>query len=46
LFGEIAKITIPIKKAVITFLKEEFNNTGLLESDANMEITKNKTTVK
>ena len=46
LFDEIAKITIAIKKETITFLKEEFNNNGLLEREANIEVTKNKATVK
>ena len=46
LFTEIAKITMAIKKEVITFLKDECNNNCLLESDANIEITKNKATVK
>ena len=46
LFDEIEKITIAIKKETITFLKEEFNNNGLLEREANIEATKNKATVK
>ena len=46
LFDEIAKITMAIKKETITFLKEEFNNNGLLEREANIEATKNKATVK
>ena len=40
------KISRPIKKETITFLNEESNNKGLLERVRNMEIRKNKATVK
>ena len=46
LFEETTKITIPIKKEAIIFLNEECSNKGLFESDANIEITKNKAIVK
>ena len=46
LSAEIKKIKIPIKKAAIIFLNEECNNNGLFDSDAIMEMTKNKAIVK
>ena len=46
LLEEIIKIMIPIKKEAIIFLNEVCNNIGLLEREANMEMTKNNAIVK
>ena len=46
LSGEIRKITIPIKKDAMIFLKEECKSNGLFENDASIEITKNKAIVR